>query len=169
MVSSRNNHEEPDDVSPVEKKRPRSPRLGDFKGTAVKGGVILAGIVLVVALFFMVSSTRSRARFVLSDHEIQDLSADLVSQKAFSAGSKVFFLMNKRNGNKLNASHFVMEISREDGGKYVGARQISFEIDKDFPKISSYIPVDYFGRKGKYMVKSFLDGKPVSTEEIQVE
>ncbi len=168
MVSS-NNHEEMDDMSPVEKKRLRLPRPGEIKGVALKGGVVMAGLVLVVALFFMVSSTRSKARFVLSDHEIEELDADLVSKKTFTTRSKVFFLINRRNGKNLNASHFVMEISREENGKYVEARQISFEIDRDFPKISTYIPVDYFSRQGKYMVKSFLDGKPVSSEEIQIE
>ena len=94
---------------------------------------------------------------------------DVQSKTAYELGSKIHFLINRRNGKSLNANHFVIEIGREEGGKYGNFKQISFEIEKDFSKVSAYIPVDYFTRKGKYMVKSYLDGKPVISEEIKVQ
>ena len=72
MVSGRDNHNGPDESSQVDRMRQKPSRFGDMKGMALKGGVALAAVTLVVILLMMVSSSRSRARFVLSDHEIQD-------------------------------------------------------------------------------------------------
>lgn len=142
----------------------------DIKSVGIKGGAALAVIILIIAVYMvMMSSARGKVRFVLADHEIQDVSQDVESQKVFPEGSKVFFLVNKRSGSDLGAGHFVIEIARDEGGKFTGAKQISFEIDKDFAKLSSYIPVDYFRKKGKFSIKAFLDGKPVSSQEIEVE
>jgi hypothetical protein len=169
MVSGRNNHNDPDESSQTDGMRQKSSRFGDMKGMALKGGVVLAAVTLVIILLVMVSSSRSRARFVLTDHEIQNVGEDVQSKTNYDLGSKIHFLINRRNGKSLNANHFVIEIGREDGGKFGSFKQISFEIDKDFAKVSAYIPVDYFTRKGKYMVKSYLDGKPVISEEIMVQ
>ena len=169
MVSGSGNHGGSGDSSQVDSMRQKPPRFSDMKGMAFKGGIALAAVILVVVLLMMVSSTRSRARFILTDHEIQDINEDIASKTVYDAGSKIHFLINRRNGKSLNASHFVIEIGREDGGKFGSFKQISFEIDKDFTKVSAYIPVDYFTRKGKYMVKSYLDGKPVISEEIKVQ
>jgi hypothetical protein len=169
MVGSRDNHDGSEKSPHVDKMRQKSPRFGDTKGLALKGGIVLAAVVLVVILLVMVSSSRSKARFILSANEIQDVTADVQSKTVYDAGSKIYFLINRRNGKPLNASHFVIEISREDSGKFGGLKQISFEIDKDFAKVSAYIPVDYFTRTGKYLVKSFLDGKPVTSDEIKVQ
>jgi hypothetical protein len=142
----------------------------DVKHIAVKGGGVLAIIIVIFVVYMVIVSTsRAKARFVLTDHEIQDVSEDVESQRVYPAGSKVYFLVNKRNGRELGAGHFVIEIAREEGGKLSGPKQISFEIDKDFTKLSTYIPVDYFKNKGKFSIKAFLDGKPLSSQEIEVE
>jgi hypothetical protein len=170
MVTGRNNDNGLEDSSQVDRMRQKQPLLsGDMKGMVVKGGIALAAIALVILLLVMVSSTKSRARFILSDHELQDVTQEVQSQTIYEPGSKIHFLINRRNGKSLNASHFVMEIGREDGGKYGSFKQISYEIDKEFTKVSAYIPADYFTRKGNYMVKSYLDGKPVISEEIKVQ
>ncbi len=168
MVGSRENHDGSDSASHVDRRRHKTPLFGETKGRIIKGGIVLAAVVLVVVLLMMVTSSRSKARFVLSASEIQEVSADVQSQTTYDVGSKIFFLVNKRNGKSLNASHFVIEISREDGGKPGAQKQISYEIDKEFGKVSAYIPVEYFSRPGKYRVKSFLDGKPVTSDEVDI-
>ncbi len=170
MTNGRNEIEGPKER--VKSETAKSRGLGglDMKNIALKGGGALAVVLIVIVVYMMmVATTRGKVRFVLTDHEVQDVSQDIESQKVFPAGSKVFFLVNKRNGRELNAGHVVIEIGHEQGGKIEGVKQISFEIDKDFTKLSSYIPVDYFRKKGKFSVKAFLDGKPVSSEVIDVE
>lgn len=152
-----------------------SPHKPDLKGIdkrnlAIKGGIALAIILALFLLYMlMVSVPRSKVRFVLTDHEVQNLEEDIESQKAFTSGSKIYFLINKRNGKELNAGNVVLEIAKTDEGKSSNRKQISFEIDKDFTKLTTFIPVDYFRKKGKYTIKAFLDGKPLDEHEIEIE
>ncbi len=170
MTNGRNEIEAPKERSKHAIDKGRSLGGFDIKNMALKGGGVLVVVLILLAVYMvMVSTARGKARFVLTDHEIQDVSQDVESQRVFPEGSKVFFLVNKRNGRELGAGHFVIEISREQGGKQDGVKQISYEIDRDFTKLSSYIPVDYFKKKGKFTVKAFLDGKPISSEVIEVE
>ncbi|MCX7678054.1 MAG: hypothetical protein N2316_02430 [Spirochaetes bacterium] len=169
MVEERfgnNNRPKEKDVSSTLK----SIRGVDTRSIAVKGGIALAVVLALFLVYILVVSVpRAKVRFVLTDYEVQNLEQDIESQKTFALGGKIFFLINRRNGKELNATHVVLEIAKIDEDKTGSVKQISFDIDKDFTKLTTFIPVDYFKKKGKYLVKAFLDGKPFAEEEISVE
>ncbi len=165
MGSEMKNIDETDDM---ENGGHEESRLSNMKGIIVKGGAVLAIIALVIVLFTTLSTRKSRARFVLSDREIVKLDEDIESKTVYQTGDTVYFLVNRLNGNILNADRFIMEIGREEDGKYGGFKSISYDISKEFVKLRASIPSDYFSAEGKYIIKTYLDGKLITTNEITI-
>ena len=128
-------------------------------------GVPIAAVFVVV--FFLIYKTTKigKANFVLSNQEITSEDADMVTQ--YKPGDKIYFFINK-NFKKLDASLFIIEIEYNADGEYRHYKQISYEIDKEYPKLSAYMPVEYFQRAGKYRVKASLDGEVAVTNLIEV-
>ena len=140
----------------------------NLKGIIIKGAVVLAIIALVAVLFMTFSTRKSRARFVLSDREILKIDEEIESKTSYQSGDTIYFLVNRLNGKILNADRFVMEIGREDDGKFGGFKQITYDIDKEFNKLRASIPSDYFSAGGRYIIKTYLDGKLITADEITV-
>jgi hypothetical protein len=128
-------------------------------------------VVLVVAIFAAVFSLiyfavrYGEANFVLSNQEITSPDAPQVT--SYKTADKVHFYIN-RNMKNLDSSLFVMEIEFFESSEYKHYKQISFELDKAFPDLNSFIPTQYFKRPGKYRIKASLDGKVVANNEIEI-
>lgn len=144
-----------------------APGAGDKKGSmklVVKIGLVAAIFIVVFYLIYF-TVQYGRANFILSNQEIA--SDDDRQVDSYKVGEKIYFFIN-RNNTDLEANLFVMEIEFYEGNEYKHYKQISYEIDKNFPKISAYIPTEYFSRSGKYRIKASLDGKLVATNKIEV-
>ena len=144
-----------------------APGAGDKKGSmklVVKIGLVAAIFIVVFYLIYF-TVQYGRANFILSNQEIASDNDRQV--ESYKVGDKIYFFIN-RNNTDLEANLFVMEIEFYEGNEYKHYKQISYEIDKNFPKISAYIPIEYFSRSGKYRIKASLDGKLVATNKIEV-
>lgn len=134
---------------------------------------ILIKVSLVVAVFFVVfyliyfSTRYGKAKFVLSDNEIAAVVSDTAQQQAFKTNSRLYFYIEKENKN-LESNLFVLQIEFFEDNSYRHYKQISYEVEKNFPKLSAYIPEEYFKREGKYRIKASLDSKIVDIREIQL-
>lgn len=129
-------------------------------------------IALVAAIFGIIfyliyfSVRYSKANFILSNQEITSADSSLVEN--YKINDKIYFFIN-RNSTNLNSNLMVLEIESYDNKEYRHYKQISYELEKDFPKLSSYIPSEYFRRAGKYRIKVSFDGKIAATNSIEVQ
>jgi len=149
------------------------------QGPAVNGGPagrkpsagLILKVVLVASIFAAVFSLiyfavqYGEANFVLSNQEITSENSDSIV--SYKVNDKVYFYINRKM-KSLDANLFIMEIEYFEKGEYRHYKQISYELEKEFPKISSYVPSEYFSRAGKYRIKASLDGKLVATNIIEV-
>ncbi|HQG42535.1 MAG TPA: hypothetical protein PLE64_07490, partial [Spirochaetota bacterium] len=69
--------------------------------------------------------------------------------------------------SKLDCDTVTISLYYFENDSYAQYKQITFEVDKDFPKLSTYIPDEYFKRHGQYQIKVLLDGKVVATKEFK--
>ena len=149
------------------------PESSDTKKSSVKTLLKIVLIIAVIALgfyFIYFKATSSRALFLVSNSEIT--SKDDVSKQnlIFKPTDKVFFLISRKGDEyKLEADLIVIEIEYFDKNAYSKYKKLSYEIGKEFQKLSAYIPSEYFTRSGKYKIKASLDGKLIEEREIQVE
>jgi hypothetical protein len=141
-------------------------------GTAVskKRIMIIAGTALVVIAaflsFFFIKTTLNRAIFILSNQEITDYD-DGDSAESFSPGDRVYYSLKNPHGS-LNADVFILEIERKSEGAFRAYKKITYEIDRTFPKISAYIPGEYFTQSGEYRIRAYLDGNAVADGELVI-
>jgi hypothetical protein len=149
------------------------------QGPAVNGGPavrkpsagLILKVVLVVSIFAAVFSLiyfavqYGEANFILSDQEIT--SEDSGGVASYKVNDKVYFYISRKM-KSLDANLFIIEIEYFEKDEYRRYKQISYELEKEFPKISSYVPSEYFSRAGKYRIKASLDGKLVATNIIEV-
>ncbi|MGQ9842645.1 MAG: hypothetical protein ACUVRK_03680, partial [Spirochaetota bacterium] len=56
-----------------------------------------------------------------------------------------------------------------ENNNFTQYKQITFEVDKNFKNLNTYIPQEYFKRNGRYQLKVLLDGKLMATKEFEVE
>lgn len=133
----------------------------------IKIGLIL--LIFFVIFYLLYFATRyGQARFILSNHEILTAEEEASgSHLVFNPSDKVFFYIG-REGKNVESDLVVVEIEVSEGGGYKHYKQISYEVEKIFPKLSGYIPGEYFSRSGKYRIKALLDGKIVSTKDITI-
>ncbi|MCP4134367.1 MAG: hypothetical protein GY754_25560 [bacterium] len=125
--------------------------------------VIIAGGVYAYIYF---QAEAGKANLLLSDNEIE--SADsAVSIVRFKVNNKVYFLIN-RNTGVLGAQTAVLEIEKSKDNAYEAYKKISYEIDKQFAKLSAYIPAEYFSIPGKYKIKTKLDNVEIASQEITI-
>jgi len=119
-------------------------------------------------LYFIIFKAFDRqVKFVLSNTDIVNL-AEADIKEVFKPNEKVYFYMGRKKDN-LEANSAVIEIEFMENGDYVYYKKISYEIDKNFNKVNSYIPDAYFSRPGKYRLKLLLDGKEITNNKIEIE
>jgi hypothetical protein len=128
--------------------------------------VVLVGSIFAAVFFLIYFAVQyGEANFILSNQEITSEDSDSVA--SYKVNDKVYFYINRKM-KSLDANLFIMEIEYFEKGEYRHYKQISYELEKEFPKISSYVPSEYFSRAGKYRIKASLDGKLVATGMIEV-
>jgi hypothetical protein len=138
---------------------------GHYISLAVK--IIIVVLVLGFAFYIVYfKALRGHARLILSDREIESPSNDYMVRD-YKVNSRVYFHITRRLSS-LDASEIALEIEKMKGGDYTHYKRISYEIDKQFKKIHSFIPEEYLSGPGKYRVKLLIDGKPMSVEDINV-
>ncbi len=130
----------------------------------IKVGLVVVIFAAVFSLIYF-AVQYGEANFVLSNQEVTSSEGQPVKQ--YKSTDKVYFFIS-RNMKNLDSNLFIMEIEYFENGEYKHYKQISYELDKSFPDLYSYIPVQYFKRSGKYRIKASLDGKVVSTGEIEI-
>jgi hypothetical protein len=137
-----------------------------------KGSMSLVIKVALVALIFIgvfyliyFSVQYGKANFILSDREISSDSDPQVER--YKTGGKIYFFIN-RISKDLDSSLFTVEIEKQENNEYRHYKQVSYELEKNFPKMGSYLPSEYFRKPGKYRIKALLDGKVVASNLVEV-
>lgn len=140
------------------------------EGMSIKGIVIKVLLVAVAlsVVFYLVMFTISygKADLFLSNQEMTDFNSLSASQESFKAADKVFFIVGRKS-KSMGANQLVLEIEKYDA-EYKHHKQISYELDKEYLKMGSFIPTEYFVKLGKYRIKAFLDGKEVAKRKLEI-
>lgn len=130
--------------------------------------VICVALVIIVALWLIFNiQDYGKANLIISNQEIT--SNDQSSVSKFSNNDKVYFFVDRIMKSKLDCDTVTISLYYFENDSYAQYKQITFEVDKDFPKLSTYIPDEYFKRHGQYQIKVLLDGKVVATKEFTIE
>ena len=129
--------------------------------------IALVAIVLGIVMYLVYFKTvQGRAIFILSDREIESpVEAD--SKTEFSPGSRVYFYIT-RKFSKLEGETMALEIETQKDSEYAHYKRITFEIEKGFKKIHTFIPEEYFSRPGKYRIKLLIDNDVLTSKEFSV-
>lgn len=139
------------------------------KGSIISMTVKIVLIVIVLGIVFYLlyyKSIQGRAIFILSDREIEAPSAG-ASKSEFGLNSRVYFYV-ARKYSTLNGAVMVLEIETVKDASFVHYKKISFEIEKGFKKLHTFIPEEYFNRSGKYRIKLLIDNNLMTSEEFTV-
>ena len=130
--------------------------------------VICVALVIIAALWLIFNiQDYGKANLIISNQEIT--SNDQSSVSKFSNNDKVYFFVDRIMKSKLDCDTVTIALYYFENDSYTQYKQITFEVDKDFPKLSAYIPEEYFKRHGQYQIKVLLDGKVVATKEFTIE
>ncbi len=128
--------------------------------------VICVALVIIAALWLIFNiQDYGKANLIISNQEIT--SNDQSSVSKFSNNDKVYFFVDRIMKSKLDCDTVTIALYYFENDSYTQYKQITFEVDKDFPKLSAYIPEEYFKRHGQYQIKVLLDGKVVATKEFK--
>lgn len=128
--------------------------------------VICVALVIIAALWLIFNiQDYGKANLIISNQEIT--SNDQSSVSKFSNNDKVYFFVDRIMKSKLDCDTVTISLYYFENDSYAQYKQITFEVDKDFPKLSTYIPDEYFLRHGQYQIKVLLDGKVVATKEFK--
>lgn len=128
--------------------------------------VICVALVIIVALWLIFNiQDYGKANLIISNQEIT--SNDQSSVSKFSNNDKVYFFIDRIMKSKLDCDTVTISLYYFENDRYIQYKQITFEVDKDFSALSTYIPGEYFKRHGQYQIKVLLDGKVVATKEFQ--
>ncbi|HOO71144.1 MAG TPA: hypothetical protein PK926_05215 [Spirochaetota bacterium] len=138
----------------------------NLRKKAVIIGIAIGFIGAGFLLFYVLKTGLNRADFILSNTEITDFD-DTDSIETINAGDRIYFSL-KHKKTPLNADDFVLIIEKKNNGEYTSYKKITYEIEKTFPRINSYIPREYFSVKGGYRIRALLDGNEVAAGEFTV-
>ncbi len=135
-------------------------------GIVIKVSLII--VIFLVVFYLIYFSTRyGKAKFALSDSEIIKVVTETTGELRFKTNSRIYFYIEKENKN-LESNLVVLQIEFFENNSYKHYKQISYEVEKDFPKLSAYIPEEYFKRAGRYRIKASLDSKIVDIKDIEL-
>jgi hypothetical protein len=135
------------------------------KGKISSGATAAIIIVAIVVFIFFIRSQFYNVDFIISNSLIEN--ADASSVDEFKKGENLFFYLGLKSG-PLNGDTMMVQIERKEDGDFKYYKKITFEIEKSFPKISSYVPTEYLAKSGDYRIKAFIDGDEVADEELTV-
>ena len=152
------------------------------KGTSQKSGekikkwhkitiasIVLIVIVIVILLMIYRTTQYGEAQFVVSDREIQSITDErLDTDLSINVNENVYFFVSRKRMN-LEANSLTLEIEYFEDSSFKEFKKITYEVDENFPKLSGYIPAEYFNRAGRYRIKASLDGEVISKKEFKVE
>ena len=137
-------------------------------GPAIKIALVLSIFIVVFYLVYF-ATKYGKAALYLSNVEINSVPDDGGDKDLnFKLNDKIYFYV-EREGKNLESDLIVLDVEFFDKGSYRKFKQISYEIDKNFPKLGAYIPREYFAKSGKYRIKMSLDGKMADQKEFQIQ
>ncbi len=136
-----------------------------------RGKLIFALLIIIIAAgvgayFFMTRQVIDKVNFTLSTYEQNSLNKE-ADTKAFSKSDRIYIFTGRANQN-LGAEAIKVSIERSAEGAYIETRNITFETDKNFKNISTFIPPAYFAVPGKYRITVHLDNAEIGKKEIEV-
>jgi len=129
--------------------------------------VIVALIVIFVLWLIFNIKDYGKVNLIISNEEIT--SNDQVSIQKFKDNDKIYFFIDRIIKPSLDCNTVTVVIDYYENNAFAQYKQITFEVDKNFKNLSTYIPQQYFQRNGKYQLKVLLDGKLMATKEFEVE
>ncbi len=136
------------------------------KSLVLKIVIVTLLVVFVLWLIFNIKDY-GKVNLILSNEEIT--SSDQASVQKFGNKDKIYFFIDRVIKPSLDCNTVTVVIDYFENNSFTQYKQITFEIDKDFKSLSTYIPQEYFKRNGKYQLKALLDGKLMATKEFEVE
>lgn len=145
----------------------KSNKTGTITRSFVLKVVIVAFIVIFVLWLIFNIKDYGKVNLIISNEEIT--SNDQVSVQKFIDKDKIYFFIDRVIKPSLDCNTVTVVIDYYENNSFTQYKQITFEIDKDFKYLSTYIPQEYFKRNGKYQIKVLLDGKLMVTREFEVE
>lgn len=130
--------------------------------------VVIVALIVVFALWLIFNiKDYGKVNLVISNEEIT--SNDQASVQKFKDKDKVYFFIDRIIKPSLDCNTVIVVIDYYENNSFTQYKQITFEVDKNFKNLSTYIPQEYFKRNGKYQLKVMLDGKLMATKEFEVE
>jgi len=145
----------------------RNNQPGNITRSLVVKVVIVAFIVIFILWLIFNIRDYGKVNLIISNEEIT--SNDQVSVQKFTDKEKIYFFIDRVIKPSLDCSTVSVVIDYYENNSFTQYKQITFEVDKNFKYLSTYIPQEYFKRNGKYQLKVLLDGKLMGTREFEVE
>lgn len=127
------------------------------------GGIAVLLVSAAIYLFYSINS--HKAIFVISGTEI-GMADDGFNEVTIRQGGRVYFWFGRKK-TLLDATSVRMTIAPMESGDNQ-TFDITYGTAKDFAKISSFIPGDYFTRQGKYKIRGYMDGDEVNVCDVTV-
>jgi len=130
--------------------------------------VVIVALIVIFVLWLIVNiKDYGKVNLIISNEEIT--SNDQVSVQKFKDNDKIYFFVDRIIKPSLDCNAVTIVIDYYENNSFTHYKQITFEVDKHFKNLSTYIPQQYFKRNGKYQLKVLLDGKLMATREFEVE
>lgn len=129
-------------------------------------GLVIAVVAGLAAYLIYFGAVKGTAIMIIADHDINP-EADTVSKTEYRVKDKVYFHVHRRF-NTMDCNVATLAIDIAEGGSYKGYKKISYEVDKDFEALYSYIPGEYFRKPGKYQIRLVLDSKEFLKQEFEI-
>ncbi|MGB4270203.1 MAG: hypothetical protein WBK20_13630 [Spirochaetota bacterium] len=142
-------------------------KTGNITRSLVLKVVLVAFIVFFVLWLIFNIKDYGKVNLVISNEEI--VSNDQISLQKFTEKDKIYFFIDRVIKPSLDCNTVSLVIDYYENNSFTQYKQITFEVDKNFKYLSTYIPREYFKRNGKYQLKVLLDGKLMATREFEVE
>lgn len=138
---------------------------GITKSLVIK--VIMVALIVIFVLWLVFNmKDYGKVNLIISNEEIT--SNDQVSVHKFKNKDKIYFSIDRIIKASLECNTVVVVIDYYENNNFTQYKQITFEVDKNFKNLSTYIPQEYFKRNGRYQLKVLLDGKLMATKEFEV-
>ncbi len=145
----------------------KSSKTGTITRSLVIKVVLVAFILIFVVWLIFNIKDYGKVNLIISNEEIT--SSDQVSLQKFADKDKIYFFIDRIVKSSLDCSTVSVEVDYYENNSFTRYKQITFEVDKNFKYLSTYIPQEYFKRNGRYQLKVLLDGKLMATREFEVE
>ena len=138
---------------------------GNAKGKMYLG--IAAAIVLIaLAGYIYYTADSHKARFVISTAEISTPD-DVTEEITIRAGDKVYFWFGRKR-ELIDVTSVRVTIERADGKDGSKSFGVTYDIAKDFARLSAYLPGEYFSAPGRYNLTGYMDNDSIATCSVTV-